>query len=689
MIIKLNWLRIENFKGIKNLLIKFDGKDTDIYGNNATYKTSIEDAWRWLLFNKNSEDREDTSFDIKPQDKDGNDIMGTETLVEAELIVDNKPMRLKKTRVEKWTKKTNTFNGHERKYWFDEKPGGATMYKNGLNKLLTEDVFKMITNPFYFNSQMHWKKRLEILYEIYVKESDEEIIEANSKISRLTEILNGKDIESYEAIIKDKLKGLREEKDDIPSRIDEITLSLPETEPDYTVLEAVLSEKKILLAKAESKLTDVALKAEELSKLHKELFALRGKLEETKLQIKSQINTGRTELIEKQGELLEGRMVLEQSIQTLKSQIQSLQQQIKTAEEILVELREEWAALNAEKADIAALEFVEADITTHCPVCKQPLPEETIEDKKAEMKEGFEKSRERQLESIIKRIASNKGTGISTKGKAEQNKAEMKEYQAELSEKQVALEKIETELSELAAKLNEPLAEPDYTEHAGYNELAAAIEKLQAEINKPAEDETGELLIEKASLQAEIDELNKTLNSKGEIEKKKERIEFLKTEERRISNLIAELNGHNFLIDEFYLIKTEMVNKNFEHVRFRFFEKNDTNDNREKMCEAEINTNGSYVKYLDANTAGQVNAGLDIINVLCDFHGVIAPIFIDNAERVTDFAKTNSQVIKLIKPEIPEKREQLQGETDKDYQKFLSEREALLKKYNKLVVEVR
>lgn len=84
--------------------------------------------------------------------------MGTETLVEAELIVDNKPMRLKKTRVEKWTKKTNTFNGHERKYWFDEKPGGATMYKNGLNKLLTEDVFKMITNPFYFNSQMHWKK---------------------------------------------------------------------------------------------------------------------------------------------------------------------------------------------------------------------------------------------------------------------------------------------------------------------------------------------------------------------------------------------------------------------------------------------------------------------------------------------------------------------------------------------------
>ena len=95
MIIKLNWLRIENFKGIKNLLIKFDGKDTDIYGNNATYKTSIEDAWRWLLFNKNSEDREDTSFDIKPQDKDGNDIMGTETLVEAELIVDNKPMRLK------------------------------------------------------------------------------------------------------------------------------------------------------------------------------------------------------------------------------------------------------------------------------------------------------------------------------------------------------------------------------------------------------------------------------------------------------------------------------------------------------------------------------------------------------------------------------------------------------------------
>jgi hypothetical protein len=43
-----------------------------------------------------------------------------------------------------------------------------------------------------------------------------------------------------------------------------------------------------------------------------------------------------------------------------------------------------------------------------------------------------------------------------------------------------------------------------------------------------------------------------------------------------------------------------------------------------------------------------VNAGLDIINALCKFNGVCAPIFIDNRESVNTLIETESQIINLV-----------------------------------------
>ncbi len=674
MIIKLNWLRIENFKGIKDKAITFEGKDTDIYGDNATFKTTIMDAWLWLLFNKDSADS--TNFTAKPQNALGQDIHHLQTEVEAELSVDGSPLKLKKMQEEKWETPRGMaearLTGNTTTYWYNEVPAKAAEYKTKVDELIDENIFKMITNPLYFNTKLPWQKRREILLEISGDKTDEDVIASDSKLSKLSEILNVHSIEEYKIVVAEKLKALNKEKDDIPPRIDELTLSLPETEPDYTVLEAVLSEKKILLSKAEKKLTDVALKAEELSKLHKELFALKDKLEKTKLTIKSQINTGRTELIEKQGELLNGKIVLEQSIQALKSQIQGLQQQIEQSEKTLTELRAEWTMLNTEKSEIVAMEFEIVDIATHCPTCNQPLPVETVEDRKVAMKENFEETKKNKLEDITERLGTNKKTGVSTKEKAEQNKVELEEYQAELSEKQTALEKIESELSELATQLNEPLAEPDYTEHAEYNELVTTIEKLQTKVDKPVEDETGELLIEKASLQAEIDDVNKSLNSKHEIAKTKARIAELLTEEKRISNLIAELEGHKYLLEQFTVAKVNLledsINSQFKHVKFKLFDENITNEGIRETCIALVNTNNAYVPFQDANSAGRINAGIDVIRALHKFYDVQAPIFADNAESVTQIAETDAQLIRLIKPEIRTKTDE--------------------KKYSKLIVEV-
>ena len=51
--------------------------------------------------------------------------------------------------------------------------------------------------------------------------------------------------------------------------------------------------------------------------------------------------------------------------------------------------------------------------------------------------------------------------------------------------------------------------------------------------------------------------------------------------------------------------------------------------------------------YSEKNHAGQVNAGLDIINAIARTEGVHLPIFIDNAESVVEYIPTESQKILL------------------------------------------
>jgi hypothetical protein len=53
-------------------------------------------------------------------------------------------------------------------------------------------------------------------------------------------------------------------------------------------------------------------------------------------------------------------------------------------------------------------------------------------------------------------------------------------------------------------------------------------------------------------------------------------------------------------------------------------------------------------KFMDTNNADKINIGLDIINTLCEFNGVCAPIFVDNAEGINQLLPVNSQLIRLI-----------------------------------------
>ena len=57
--IQINYLKLENFKGIKDLEVAFAPDLTVISGQNATGKTTIADAFSWVLFNSDTANRSD------------------------------------------------------------------------------------------------------------------------------------------------------------------------------------------------------------------------------------------------------------------------------------------------------------------------------------------------------------------------------------------------------------------------------------------------------------------------------------------------------------------------------------------------------------------------------------------------------------------------------------------------------
>ncbi len=80
MKIEIKKLHIENFKGTKQRTVEF-GENTLICGANATGKTTVFDAFTWLLFGKDS--LGSAKFDIRPLDEKGKMIDNLEISVEA------------------------------------------------------------------------------------------------------------------------------------------------------------------------------------------------------------------------------------------------------------------------------------------------------------------------------------------------------------------------------------------------------------------------------------------------------------------------------------------------------------------------------------------------------------------------------------------------------------------------------
>ena len=144
-----------------------------------------------------------------------------------------------------------------------------------------------------------------------------------------------------------------------------------------------------------------------------------------------------------------------------------------------------------------------------------------------------------------------------------------------------------------------------------------------------------------------IEELIAKLARRTDIDADRRRLADLEAQMQTLNVELSELEKQEFVIAEFSKARNmaieARINGLFKHVRFRWLSVA-INGTESETCEATING----VPYSSLNHAGQIIAGLDIINAICRSQNVCAPIFIDNAESINDLIPMQSQIINLI-----------------------------------------
>lgn len=622
---KLLKLNLQNFKGIRNSEFDFGGIDATIYGDNATGKTTVFDSLCWLLFGKDSLDRAD--FEIKTLEN-GEPIHKVNHEVEAEFLNDDgNSFTLRRVYREKYSSPRGgdtKLTGHTTDYFINEVPVKEKEYKQYINDVIAEDVFKLITNPLYFNEQYSWQNRRKLLLEISGDIKDEEVINSRSELTRLAELLNGRTVDEQRKIVAAKKTAINKELDMIPVRIDEAL------------------RNKVDIAASESKLTtDIETLNKSIDELESQKATIingfsstekRSKIDEIGRQLKARqsevLSIYNSEKQRKRGEyeaLLTQLKIIESEHDRYTDRAYDLAKDIERESKRIETLQAEFDTFNAQKFNKEA-----------CPTCGQPLPE----DKQAELEAAFNSEKAAKLEEWQALIES-----------AKKLKANYEEQREVLIVKADGLTKeIEdkTKSYETKFKEYESYLEPNVEDDPDYKELKAELFLLELDEGEEADDKEVSRLDEEISSVKEKraaleTELNKyTLNA--DIQK---RVIELENQQQKLAAEKNLLDETSFLIDEFVKAKVDMleesINSHFEYARFKMFNVL-VNGNIEECCE----TTYKGVPYRSMNNAARMNVGLDIINALTKFYNVTAPVFIDNAEAVTDFIKCNNQTIKLV-----------------------------------------
>ena len=396
--IRLKWISLLNFKGIRNITLEFNEQETTICGANGTGKTTIFDAFTWLLFGKDCQDRKD--FDIKTIGINGKAIPRLPHEVSAILDVEGENISLRKTYSEKWTKRRGAedevFEGHEVAYYYNDVPLKASEYNARIADICPEQTFKLITNPLYFTAQKPDVQR-KLLFRLAGEVTDKEILDNNAgkDFESVLALLSGKTLNELKREIASKKKIIKETCESIPVRIDErkrnenaprdwnaLAVSIANLKNEISIVNNSILER--------TKAYDIA--TAEKQKVAKQIADLQMQIMQRRNDLQSELMAGyyaaksaHDAAVMQMNELLNKVLQNESIKKTLNADLERLSLERN-------KLLTKWKSIQAEVFDVDDNQFI-------CPTCKRMFEAADIAAKKAEMESNFNSDKANRLEN--------------------------------------------------------------------------------------------------------------------------------------------------------------------------------------------------------------------------------------------------------------------------------------------------
>lgn len=414
----------------------------------------------------------------------------------------------------------------------------------------------------------------------------------NGQSKELKELIGDLTADEFRAMLLSKRKSINDQLNSMSQRIDELNQVRPKIDK---------LDRKALELELKATIDEISQKKEEIISINSGL-----KINELKSEL-TQLHDERTLELESKS------MQFKHEIKILKGSIERLLEENETWKKLKLEIVEEWKRVNAEK-------FVSKPV---CFACKQPLPDEMIDTQKNEFY-GNQANRLREINEREDYLI----------GKIDANEQKILNYKMAISNLETNL-KVNTETLDL---VKTGIA-------ARKAEIESKIEKIM--IDKGPEIESiNEAIkgLEKRKSNIEVDLLDFIQVEKidAHIKAKKESLKEVAGQFEEIESKLNQLD--EILKDMTRAIETK-VNQYFEITNWKLFEAQINGGIRE-VCEPMLN---GVPFSSDLNTGARINIGLDCIKTLSKHFGIELPVFIDNAESITQWQNCDDmQVIKLI-----------------------------------------
>lgn len=647
--VRLKHIHCENFKGLPTLDVDFGSMNImEICGENATGKTTVHDIVSWTMFNKDSSGTE--KFELRPLNADGSKQHQTVIVGMVSLMVDGTPCAFRKEQKEIWqTKRGFTeqeFKGNKNEYFIDGYPVSESEYRGKIAQIVSEDTFRMITNPMRFVT-MPWKDQRQVLMGLASNKSDVELaIEFCEYEDIIDDLVQAPDTDSIQQKYRRALSDFNQKQKELPVRIDEVLRSIEEL--DFAEMEKRAAEIDAEIAQCDTEL-NAGNAEEKKSVIASEIMLLKRKMQNVADSLNANSDAKRNDISAK---IAEACRVYQDDVASESLSLDRLKALNRKDHVRIIEIQNEIKALETEK-DLLNKQWKQAKDAVYeegdavCPTCGQPLPAELLERRR----EMWEKDRASCIEKILEK-------GNKTVSNRDERKAQLIQAENSYNDSLKQIEGIETKIAALKeehesniATLRTALANikaPDLMADKEYADLCAAVTAKTSEMAALNADNNQAIKAKRDALVNEKRSIVSMLAKQNANQKARDRAEELRVQLVDVSEMAVRMEGKIELLESFIRRKLDYIsasiNAKFDGICWKLFE-TQINGGFRPTCELTVNG----VPFGSLNNGMRIVAGLKVIQALQDIYGVQAFIFVDNAEAVNmdRFPAMQNQMIYL------------------------------------------